>query len=350
MSNNVYANGEAIACKSGDGKVIAAFPDVCLSPPSPPAGPIPIPYPDTSFAKDMKEGSKSVKINGNELMLKDKSFYKSSPLGDEAATRSFGGSVITHTITGKTYFVAWSMDVKVEGENVDRHVDLTTSNHNPYPGGTPPMPNTEMQALALERIDEEKCPCCGEKGCPAAFKKGETLLTQQEYYTLGKSPGDAQKWREDYKYLKDLKKKMCTCNPKSKSFPDAPCDVFRAPDKKRHDAIEAAWDPAAYRKWYEKTYGVRLNDSGYFLNLMLDSTGNGAALRAAAKLPRGQGMRPQYDAISAEAAKVERINHLTPKDAGGCPTSPNNLQPQQVMCEVCQDIDQHITNSKLWQG
>ena len=129
MGCDVYANDNEIACKAGDGKVIAGFPDVCLSPPSPPAGPIPVPYPNTSFAKDTKNGSKTVKIKNEEVMLKDISFYETSPLGDEAATKGLGAGVVTHVITGKTYFVAWSMDVKFEGENVDRHIDLTTSNH-----------------------------------------------------------------------------------------------------------------------------------------------------------------------------------------------------------------------------
>ena len=109
MGCEVYANGDEIACKAGDGKVIASFPDVCLSPPSPPAGPIPVPYPDTSFSKDMQNGSKTVMIKGKEVMLKDQSFYKTSPLGDEAATKGLGAGVITHVITGKTYFVAWSL-------------------------------------------------------------------------------------------------------------------------------------------------------------------------------------------------------------------------------------------------
>ena len=108
MGCDVYANGDEIACKAGGGKVIAAFPDVCLTPPPPPAGPIPVPYPNTSFSKDMKEGSKTVKIKGEEVMLKDMSFYKSSPLGDEAATNGQGAGVVTHVITGKTYFVAGS--------------------------------------------------------------------------------------------------------------------------------------------------------------------------------------------------------------------------------------------------
>src|SRR5437870_12602298 len=102
MSNEVYANGNAVSCKAGDGKVIADMPDVCLSPPSPPAGPVPVPYPDSSFSKDMQNGSKTVLIKEKEVMLKDQSFYKSSPLGDEAATNSFGANVVSHVITGKT--------------------------------------------------------------------------------------------------------------------------------------------------------------------------------------------------------------------------------------------------------
>lgn len=135
MGCDVYANGDEIACKAGSGKVIASFPDVCLTPPPPPAGPIPIPYPDTSFSKDMQNGSKTVMIEGKEVMLKDQSFYKTSPLGDEAATNGQGANVVTHVITGKTYFVAWSMDVKFEDQNVDRHTDMTTSNHACPPAG-----------------------------------------------------------------------------------------------------------------------------------------------------------------------------------------------------------------------
>src|SRR6516225_1260194 len=140
MGCEVYANTNEIACKAGDNKVIAASPDVCLSPPSPPAGPVPVPYADTSFSKDMQNGSKTVMIKDKEVMLKDQSFYKTSPLGDEAATNGLGAGVVTHVITGKTYFVAWSMDVQFEGQNVDRNLDLTTSNHASQIGSAPPDP------------------------------------------------------------------------------------------------------------------------------------------------------------------------------------------------------------------
>ena len=137
MSNQVYANGREVSCKAASGQAVAAFPDICLSPPSPPAGPVPIPYPNTAKAADTTDGSKTVQISGKEVMLKDSSYFNTST-GDEAATRSLGMGVVSHTIQGKAYFTSWSMDVMVEGENVVRHLDLTTHNHNPAPGNSPP--------------------------------------------------------------------------------------------------------------------------------------------------------------------------------------------------------------------
>jgi len=147
MANNVFANGREISCKAADGKSICAFPDVCLSPPSPPAGPIPIPYPNTAFAKDTTSGSKTVKINNKEVMLKRKSYFKKST-GDEAATKTLGMGVITHQITGKVYFASWSPDVKFEGQNVVRHLDLTTHNHMSDPGNSPTWPYLDSAAFS----------------------------------------------------------------------------------------------------------------------------------------------------------------------------------------------------------
>ncbi len=145
MPANVFADMFEVACKAGNCQVIAAFPDVCLSPPTPPVGPVPIPYPNTSFSRDMMAGSLTVKIGGMEVMLKDQSFYMTKPLGDEAATPALGAGVVTHTIMGITHFCMWSFDVMIEGMNVDRAMDITTSNHmGPKPGNTPPWPNMGM--------------------------------------------------------------------------------------------------------------------------------------------------------------------------------------------------------------
>ena len=134
----------------------AAFPDVCLSPPTPPAGPVPIPYPNTGMASDTGDGSKTVQISGQEVMLKDSSSFQKST-GDEAATKSLGMNVITHQITGKVYFTSWSMDVKIEGENAVRHLDLMTHNHMSQPGGTPPWPYADRMAMAaVKECDDER--------------------------------------------------------------------------------------------------------------------------------------------------------------------------------------------------
>ena len=63
---------------------------------------------------------------GKEVMLKNKSHFKTSS-GDEAGSAPKKG-VVTSRTPG-VYFNAWSMDVKVEGENVVRHLDITTHNH-----------------------------------------------------------------------------------------------------------------------------------------------------------------------------------------------------------------------------
>ncbi len=146
MSNEVYANGRELSCKAGAGKSICAFPDVCLTPPPPPAGPIPIPYPNTGMTSDTSDGSKTVQISGQEVMMKDSSSFKQST-GDEAATKGQGMSVITHQIQGKCYFTSWSMDVKIEGENAVRHLDMMTHNHACGPGGTPPWPFMDANAM-----------------------------------------------------------------------------------------------------------------------------------------------------------------------------------------------------------
>ena len=142
MSTKVYANGRLVACKKAAGKTICAFPDVCFTPPDkiPPTPPgVPVPYPNTAMATDTSNGSKKVKIGGKEIMLKNQSFFKKST-GDEAGVAS-KNVLLSSTNRGKAYFNMWSMNVKIEGKNAVRHLDLTTNNHmSTMPGNTPPWP------------------------------------------------------------------------------------------------------------------------------------------------------------------------------------------------------------------
>lgn len=156
MANEVYANGREVSCKAGSGKSVAAFPDVCFTPPLTPATPpgVPIPYPNTGMTSDTSGGSKTVKISGKEVMLKDSSYFSTST-GDEAGCAP-KKNVITSKIKGKVYFTCWSMDVKIEGENAVRHMDLTTHNHASKIGATPPW-------LFAEKPARGKDPCAADK-------------------------------------------------------------------------------------------------------------------------------------------------------------------------------------------
>jgi hypothetical protein len=182
MSCNVFANGMEVACKSSSGKSVACFPDVCFTPPQAPPTPpgVPLPYPNTGWASDTTGGSKSVKMHTKEVMLKNKSYFRKSG-GDEAGRAPLKG-ILTHTSGGKVYFNAWSMNVKVEGENVVRNLDLTTHNHGSVPGNTPPWPFLASMAIgpdddpcAKDRAKEQEA-CggktrdeqCKDKPCAAA--------------------------------------------------------------------------------------------------------------------------------------------------------------------------------------
>jgi hypothetical protein len=175
MSNEVYANMMEISCKQAAGKSICAMPDVCFTPPENPATPpgVPVPYPNTGMASDTTDGSTTVKISEQEVMLKNKSYFKKST-GDEAGCAAKKG-VVTSKNMGKVYFNAWSMDVQVESENVVRNLDLTTHNHGSVPGNTTTWPyvdeaNTDVTKACENDMKKEKKICEGVEDPCAGFK------------------------------------------------------------------------------------------------------------------------------------------------------------------------------------
>lgn len=213
MANDVFANGREISCKAADGKSICAFPDVCFTPPQTPATPpgVPIPYPNTAFAKDTSSGSKKVKISNKEVMLKNKSFFKTST-GNEAGCAPKKG-VITSKIKGKAYFNAWSMDVKVEGSNVVRHLDITTHNHG-SPPNTGPWPHVDSSAFgkldscAKDREEMKKACPDGEPRCPGLL--GTKKKTQLETMSVADAGAQGEK---DADGSECVKKSRCYLRP-----------------------------------------------------------------------------------------------------------------------------------------
>jgi Domain of unknown function (DUF4150)/GHH signature containing HNH/Endo VII superfamily nuclease toxin 2 len=159
MADDVFANTREITCQSGSSKSIAAFPDVCMTPPENPATPpgVPVPYPNFGMASDTTNGSKNVKINKKPVMLKNQSYFKKS-MGDEAGCAAKKG-VVSSVNRGKVYFVSWSPDVKVESKNVVRHLDMTTHNHaSPTANEGIPWPHVGRMDLmnSIEGCNAEK--------------------------------------------------------------------------------------------------------------------------------------------------------------------------------------------------
>jgi hypothetical protein len=201
--NEVFANGLEVACKVADGKSVACFPDPCWSPPPPPAGPVVIPYPNTAFAKDLANASKTVFISGKPVAQKNKSYFKTST-GNEPATRAFPMGVITHTIKGKAYFTSWSMDVKVEGFNVCRHMDMMTHNHASRPGNTPPWlyldsgTNTIKRACTSEQNNAKK-QCTPNETEEGEFRKDQKRANKRrEKKGQPKKPTRAMGWKDKH--------------------------------------------------------------------------------------------------------------------------------------------------------
>lgn len=120
MTSTVFANGMGLSHKKSGG-ISTVFPDVCKTPS--PAGPIPIPYPNISKSSDTDKGSKTVKVQGNTTMLKG-SNYKTST-GDEAGS---AGGVVSSKTKGKSEFLLYSFNVKIEGKNACRMGDMLTHN------------------------------------------------------------------------------------------------------------------------------------------------------------------------------------------------------------------------------
>ncbi len=135
MPASVNVNTRTVVHKSSNG-IATAFPDVCKTPT--PGGPVPIPYPNIAMSKDTAQGSKTVSMDGNPIMLKGSNFSTST--GDEAGTA--GGGVASNTTKGKAEFVNYSFDVKVEGKNVPRLGDMMLQNKMSSPN-TPPMPEVQ---------------------------------------------------------------------------------------------------------------------------------------------------------------------------------------------------------------
>jgi uncharacterized Zn-binding protein involved in type VI secretion len=145
------------------------LPNVCKMP-GPPAPFVPVPLPNIGKSDNSPQGySTTVTIEGNAVAIQGASF---NSLGD-VASKGTGGGLVSANTEGPTKFAApGSMDVKIEGKNVQLLGDQMLNNHGP--GGSPPNAAT-MTGLGQAGLPPPPgaCPKCG--GSHDGFEDGKEV-------------------------------------------------------------------------------------------------------------------------------------------------------------------------------
>lgn len=141
--------------KGSNGIAAATVPNICKMP-GPPAPFVPTPLPNIGRSALSPKGySKKVKFEGQTIAIRGATFASQGDI----ASKGTGGGLISSNTHGPTKFVGpGSMDVKVEGKNVQLLGDPMLNNCGP--SGSPPNSATlvgvvqDFAALILERIQD----------------------------------------------------------------------------------------------------------------------------------------------------------------------------------------------------
>ena len=153
MAVTVHCNGpsNSLVHKGNGGFTQSTLPDVCKTPS--PGGPVPIPYPIiVSMASDLDKGSKTVKIDGDNMVaIKGSEFSRCT--GDEAGT---AGGVKSSTNMKEATWILYSFDVKIEGENACRLSDKMLMNH----GNTACLAGHVTKPVGLSPADDKLADEC----------------------------------------------------------------------------------------------------------------------------------------------------------------------------------------------
>lgn len=138
-------------------------------------------------------------------------------------------------------------------------------------------------------------------------------MTFDEFYGLNEPDSSPLKPtpKERREFVEKVKVKEGCTGCQGKVLPEPPCNVFRKPICKS--------ELKAIKKAHSK---------------------NAPAFRASKGMPaKSQDAEALLGISDVEAEKVVKVNHLTPKSAGGCPTGKGNLQMHFDLCATCQGFD-----------
>ncbi|CAM2007573.1 DUF4150 domain-containing protein [Acanthopleuribacter pedis] len=162
---NVYANSRSVVHKGDSLTNVSAVPDVCKTPT--PGGPIPIPYINVAFDRNLTKGTKKVRIAGNSIAISKSKLSTST--GDEPGTL---GGIVSGKFKGKMAWGTSSMNVKAEGKGVVRFMDITMHNGNTYNTAWTQMGNPAV-VTATAYGDDTPCDVCGKD--PLTHRTHETV-------------------------------------------------------------------------------------------------------------------------------------------------------------------------------
>lgn len=182
MPSTVTVNNLTVVHKTSNG-ISQAFPDVCKTPAPPSPSPVPIPYPNIAMSMHAADTASTVKADGNPIMLSTSKYATST--GDEAGTLL---GVVSNKIKGTAYPQMWSMDVKADGKNVFRQLDIMLQNGSSPPPNTPVAPNNQAPKPAVGKgQDPGKWKIVEVRWSDATRKCGDVvkIRTKTENYVNG---------------------------------------------------------------------------------------------------------------------------------------------------------------------
>jgi len=356
----VFANSLEVSAKAQGCKVIAAFPDTCFTPPQTPPTPtgVPIPYPNFGMDSDLSSGTGTVKIGGKEVSQENNSnFSKCS--GDEAGSAPKKG-IVTSKNTGKVYAQKWSMDVKAEGKGVVRFSDIATTNHasNTGDGGTTQLVGQPNASVGNDS-DLTECPCCGvQPAHPHQVDADGNMLptiSEQNYYRSGHGERvgrQQQDIADTQQQIADRENHIRRSGGRAEGALRPRINAMQAEIESLNETIEQLDNDLATLEGARGAADPCPNlhdpaDEG--CGTHFDRTGQPAVDRDALGFTPEfrQDFRERWDAAHGTdfASRVDeggnnRINHMTPLAAGGCPVSDGNLIPHPALSSDCQAIDE----------
>ena len=149
--------------KGSNGVSVAALPNMCKMP-GPPAPFVPAPLPNVGNSNGDEKGySTTVLVEGKAVAIKGASYGSKGDM----PSKGTGGGLVSATVHGATKIVGpGSMNVKIEGKNVQLLGDFTTNNNGGAPNTANPASGTlqapEVPKSTEDVLQEVCCECDAE--------------------------------------------------------------------------------------------------------------------------------------------------------------------------------------------